>query len=92
MNAIYYNNLFRGEKIFEDLKHYGSTTIGERGQIVLPAKLRNKLKIKKGDKFLVLTGEKMGAWGVILVKANVMTKLISKLFGGNMNKILEEVK
>ena len=36
------------------MKFYGSTTVGERGQIVLPAKLRNGFKIKKGDKLLVI--------------------------------------
>jgi AbrB family looped-hinge helix DNA binding protein len=33
---------------------YGSTTVGERGQIVLPVKLRNDFKISKGDKLLVI--------------------------------------
>jgi AbrB family looped-hinge helix DNA binding protein len=33
---------------------YGSTTVGERGQIVLPVKLRKDFKINKGDKLLVM--------------------------------------
>jgi AbrB family looped-hinge helix DNA binding protein len=33
---------------------YGSTTVGERGQIVLPIKLRKDLDINKGDKLLVM--------------------------------------
>ena len=75
------------DKSFE---YYGSTVIGERGQMVLPSKLRKKLGISKGEKFLVLSGEKMGAHGIILVKADVMTKLLSKFFGGNITKILKE--
>ena len=35
-------------------KFYGSTTVGERGQIVLPVKLRNDFKINKGDKLVVI--------------------------------------
>lgn len=41
-----------------DDKHfrvYGSTVMGERGQIVIPAEAREKLNIKKGDQFLVLS-------------------------------------
>jgi len=35
------------------MKFYGSTTIGERGQIVLPVKLRKDFNLKKGDKLIV---------------------------------------
>jgi AbrB family looped-hinge helix DNA binding protein len=30
-------------------KVYGSVTIGERGQLVIPAELRKELKLKTGD-------------------------------------------
>ena len=33
---------------------YGSVTVGERGQIVIPADARAKLGIKPGDKLLVM--------------------------------------
>ncbi len=33
---------------------YGSVTVGERGQIVIPAEARNDLDIKPGDKLLVM--------------------------------------
>ncbi len=32
---------------------YGSVTVGERGQIVIPAEARAELDIKAGDKLLV---------------------------------------
>jgi AbrB family looped-hinge helix DNA binding protein len=32
---------------------YGSTTVGERGQIVIPAEARDQLKLEKGEKLLV---------------------------------------
>lgn len=33
---------------------YGTTTIGERGQLVVPADARKAMKLKRGDKLLVL--------------------------------------
>ncbi|MDD3284700.1 MAG: AbrB/MazE/SpoVT family DNA-binding domain-containing protein [Patescibacteria group bacterium] len=32
---------------------YGTTTLGEKGQIVIPSEARNRLNIKKGEKMLV---------------------------------------
>ena len=37
-----------------DKKLYGLATIGEKGQIVVPAEARRALRLKKGDKLLVL--------------------------------------
>ena len=38
--------IFRG-------KNYGTATIGERGQIVIPAELRKAIGIKSGDQLIV---------------------------------------
>ena len=40
---------FHGPKVF------GTVTIGERGQIVIPAELRQSFGIKAGDKLFVFT-------------------------------------
>jgi AbrB family looped-hinge helix DNA binding protein len=32
---------------------YGTTTIGEKGQIVIPVEARNAMAMRKGDKLLV---------------------------------------
>jgi len=40
--------------MMKDMKFYGSATVGERGQIVLPAKLREDFNIKKGDMLVVV--------------------------------------
>ena len=32
---------------------YGITSVGERGQVVIPADIRTKMNLKKGDKLLV---------------------------------------
>lgn len=36
-------------------KMWGVTTIGEKGQIVIPARLREELGVDKGDQFVVVT-------------------------------------
>lgn len=38
----------------EGKKFYGSVTVSERGQIVIPAEARKDFSIKTGDKLLVL--------------------------------------
>ncbi len=39
-------------------KMWGITSLGERGQIVLPSKLREELNLTKGDQFVVVTKDK----------------------------------
>lgn len=36
-------------------KMWGVTTIGEKGQLVIPAKLRDELGLDKGEQFVVVT-------------------------------------
>jgi len=33
---------------------YGSVTVGERGQVVIPAEARNEMGIRPGDKLLIM--------------------------------------
>jgi len=40
-------------KSFQDITFFGTTTIGEKGQVVIPAEIRKKLNIKNGGKFIV---------------------------------------
>jgi AbrB family looped-hinge helix DNA binding protein len=49
-----YQQLQRVFLMMKDMKFYGSATVGERGQIVLPAKLREDFDIKKGDMLVVV--------------------------------------
>jgi len=39
-------------------KFLGLATVGTKGQIVIPVEARDALKIKEGDKLLVLKGQK----------------------------------
>ncbi|MGZ4849379.1 MAG: AbrB/MazE/SpoVT family DNA-binding domain-containing protein [Halobacteriota archaeon] len=72
----------------ERMKYYGDTVIGERGQVVIPAELRKKFGIETGDRFLVMGGEQMGAWGLLLVKSDVLSQVVQDIFGGKLEKVL----
>jgi len=63
--------------MFGRREFYGSTTVGDRGQIVLPAVLRRKYKINAGDKLLVMGNEHMRV--VFLVNAEVLGSAIDKM-------------
>lgn len=63
------DGLLRGEKVDENKtfppapvgKHiFGSVTISERGQIVIPKEARSIFNIKSGDKLIVLGDENQG--------------------------------
>ncbi len=57
---------------------YGSTTVGERGQVVIPAKARRDMNITPATKLLVMGG---GAHKnvLILAKAEYVTALMTKI-------------
>jgi AbrB family looped-hinge helix DNA binding protein len=68
---------------------YGSTTVGERGQIVLPVKLRNDLKISKGDKLLVIVDPHGSR--INLINPDTMTKFLD-IMSENINQIKTKIK
>lgn len=72
--------------------YMGSTVIGEKGQLVIPAEVRKRFNIEPGDKFLVLAGERMGAWGFLLVKAEVVSKMIEKFMSDEIPEIMKKMK
>jgi AbrB family looped-hinge helix DNA binding protein len=74
--------------VLERMKYYGDTVIGERGQVVIPVELRKKFGIDTGDRFLVMGGERMGAWGLLLVKADVLSQVVQDIFGGKLEEVL----
>jgi AbrB family looped-hinge helix DNA binding protein len=42
-------------KAFEKGQIFGTVTVGERGQIVIPAEIRKQFKIKSSDKLILLS-------------------------------------
>ena len=54
----------------------GVTTVGEKGQVVIPAEIRRKMKLKKGDKLIAFAkDEEM----IGLSKISHIEKFISQL-------------
>ncbi|MFA5629611.1 MAG: AbrB/MazE/SpoVT family DNA-binding domain-containing protein [Dehalococcoidales bacterium] len=56
-------------------KFYGSTTVGERGQIVIPAEARRDLDIAPSAKLLVFGGP--GGETLMIARADSMAKYIT---------------
>jgi AbrB family looped-hinge helix DNA binding protein len=56
---------------------YGTATVGERGQIVLPVKLRKAFDIKKGDKLLVIGHAH--TMNVVLFKADAIDEYLEAM-------------
>ena len=62
------------------MKCHGTATVGERGQVVLPAELRKKLGIGPGEKLIVLAINHNGFERIIMMKSEAVTKMFSYLF------------
>ena len=57
-------------------KHaFGIVTVGEKGQIVIPAKARKIFDIKSGDQLLVLGDEEQG---IVIIKEQDICKQLDK--------------
>lgn len=57
--------------MFNDFKTFGVTSVGERGQIVIPSEIREKMDLKKGDKLFVFVRNQNF---VGMIKANEISK------------------
>lgn len=53
----------------------GATSLGERGQLVIPKEARKVLKTKTGDQFIVFEHDSF----LILIPEKLMTKMVSKI-------------
>jgi len=56
---------------------YGWITVSEKGQIAIPVEARNDLRIKTGDKLLVL--KKKDGSGITLIKQELLNKFLDKI-------------
>lgn len=60
---------------FRKPEFWGLTSVGERGQVVIPAGARKELNIKKGDKLAVITkGEKF----IGMIKSDELTGFLKR--------------
>ena len=73
----------------KEMKFYGSTTVGERGQIVLPVKLRKDFKINKGDKLLVIVDPHGSR--ITLVNPDTMSEFLD-MMSENINRMKSKIK
>jgi len=60
-------------------KYWGSATVGERGQMVIPADARKALGIGPGDKMVIFGSD--GGQRLMLVKAEVVTRYVTQALG-----------
>jgi len=82
--------------MINNVKYYGGAVVGEKGQIIIPAEVRKRFGIQTGDHFLVIVGEQMGVWGIVLIKGEMaslmLTQLVQNVFGGELTQILEDAQ
>lgn len=76
------------KQIFMENVFYDSVTVGERGQVVIPAKARKDLGIKHKDKLIVLRA--MGKMGIVLIQTKHMAHIFDKMTRhiGKIKKLL----
>ncbi len=68
-------------------KHiFGTATIGERGQIVLPKKARDMMKLKTGDTLVVGGDTNPMTPGIALFKEDVFLRMTGGALGGLFKK------
>lgn len=73
--------------LFGGGKCYGTTSVGERGQVVIPKEAREELNLKQGDK-LVVFGR--GRKALAMIKAEQLTEHIDHMIE-NLEKLKKEV-
>ncbi len=71
-------------------KLYGSATVGERGQLVIPAEARKAYGVEVGDKVLVFGHGR----GLLILKAEVVTELLAETLNqaSSLEQLLKTVQ
>ena len=71
-------------------RYYGSTVIGEKGQIVIPAEARKAFRLSPGDKVMVFGHEFHGVMSVM--RADVVAEYVSRGIAqfGELARVLSE--
>lgn len=77
-----------GHKFSWDDHFYGSVTVGERGQVVIPAEARKRFQIEPGDKLLIMGDP--GKRGLMLCRLDTMREFMS-LFQENLARVEREM-
>lgn len=70
------------------IKFWGTVTVGTKGQVVIPAKARDKFNIKEGEQLIMLSMHENN--GIMLVKAEFLEKMIQHM-QSSISEVLENV-
>jgi AbrB family looped-hinge helix DNA binding protein len=68
-------------------KFCGAATVGERGQIVIPAEARKEYGLEIGDKVMVFLGHHGNS--LVILKASQVTRMLSETIE-QLGRIMEE--
>ncbi|HSW77736.1 MAG TPA: AbrB/MazE/SpoVT family DNA-binding domain-containing protein [Candidatus Chromulinivoraceae bacterium] len=66
-----------GKPLTTDKKLYGTSTVGTKGQIVIPSDAREELDIKPGDRMYVMSA--MHGAGVVLLKEEMLESFVEEM-------------
>lgn len=72
-----------------NITFFGSSTIGEKGQVVIPVEGRQKLDLKPGDKLIFMGDLDKGV--LLVAKAEVFEEHMSNL-QANFQTVREQIK
>lgn len=83
-NLVNYNPEITDLPIAPKGKHaFGTVTVGDRGQIVIPKKARDIFNIKTGDSLMVLGDEEQG---IAIVKTDIFLSVLREMTSKGENK------
>lgn len=76
------------ETPLHDIKSFGTATLGKRGQVVVPAEIREKLDLEAGEQFMVLLAND----SVVFVPGDKFEEMVSQLdqTASKLKKMSEE--
>lgn len=71
-------------------RYYGSTVVGEKGQIVIPAPARKAFNLCAGDRVMVFGHEFHGT--ILVMRADVVAEYVSRGLAqfGELARVLDE--
>lgn len=79
-DLMYFDSDIEEDSIAPKGKHlFGTTVIGERGQVVIPKAARDMLNLKAGDTLVVLGDENPGTKGIALIPSELFMKATQEL-------------